>query len=84
MVCGCIEPRMFLVTVPCELPKGYKSISSRVMQKRLTHSVVDYLVSKGVDQNRLQAMGYGKSKPIASNATEEGRAENRRVELQIF
>jgi outer membrane protein OmpA-like peptidoglycan-associated protein len=47
-------------------------------------AVVNYFVSQGVPAERLKAVGYGESKPIASNATEEGRAQNRRVELQIF
>ena len=54
------------------------------LSERRAQSVVDYFVSKGIAANRLKAVGYGKSKPIASNATEEGRAQNRRVELQIF
>ena len=54
------------------------------LSERRAKSVVDYFVSKGVAANRLKAVGYGKTKPIASNKTEEGRAENRRVELQIF
>lgn len=37
------------------------------------------LISKGVDKYSLEAIGFGESQPIASNDTEEGRAENRRV-----
>jgi outer membrane protein OmpA-like peptidoglycan-associated protein len=54
------------------------------LSERRAQAVVDYLVSTGVDPKRLKAVGYGKTKPIASNATEAGRAENRRVELQVF
>ena len=54
------------------------------LSERRAQAVVDYLISKGVDPNRLKAVGYGESKPIASNETEAGRAKNRRVELQIF
>jgi OOP family OmpA-OmpF porin len=43
--------------------------------------VRQYLVDKGVAADRLTARGYGPSKPIASNKTAEGRAQNRRVEL---
>jgi len=43
-----------------------------------------YMVGKGVAEVRLKAEGYGESKPIASNDTEEGRAENRRVEFQVL
>lgn len=41
-----------------------------------------YLVKKGIDEKRLTWVGYGFSKPIASNVTPEGRARNRRVELR--
>ncbi|MEO7315349.1 MAG: OmpA family protein [Ginsengibacter sp.] len=46
-------------------------------------SVVNYLVSKGVSKDRLAHKGFGASKPIASNDTEEGRAKNRRTELEV-
>ncbi|THF50267.1 OmpA family protein [Allorhizobium terrae] len=46
-------------------------------------SVLNYLGSQGVDPRRMSAMGYGPSQPIASNATPEGRAQNRRVEVSI-
>ncbi len=45
--------------------------------------VLRYLASKGVPQNVLAAEGFGDSRPIASNATPEGRAKNRRVEIVI-
>ncbi len=44
-------------------------------------SVLDYLVAKGVVKNRLDSKGFGESKPIASNDTDEGKAKNRRVEF---
>ena len=42
-----------------------------------------YLVSKGVDPNRIYTEGKGKANPIADNKTAAGRAKNRRVELEI-
>jgi len=42
---------------------------------------MDYIVKKGIGKERMSAMGYGFDKPAASNDTDEGRAENRRVEL---
>ncbi|SDN13407.1 OmpA family protein [Vreelandella arcis] len=44
-------------------------------------SVTSYLASRGVDANRMMAEGFGEEQPIATNDTEAGRAENRRVEL---
>lgn len=58
--------------------KGSDSYNQKLSEKRAS-SVVNSLVSKGVNKNSLQAVGYGESQPIASNDTEEGRAENRRV-----
>jgi OOP family OmpA-OmpF porin len=47
-------------------------------------AVVKYLVSKGIATTRIKANGYGKTKPVATNDTDEGRAQNRRVEFTIL
>jgi outer membrane protein OmpA-like peptidoglycan-associated protein len=47
-------------------------------------AVVDYLVSKGVEKDRLLPEGYGENAPAASNADETGRARNRRVSFAII
>ena len=44
----------------------------------------NYVVSKGIADARLVAKGYGKTKPIATNETDEGRQLNRRVEFTIL
>ncbi|HEX8428919.1 OmpA family protein [Hymenobacter sp.] len=44
-------------------------------------SVVASLAQAGIEDSRLQSAGFGQSKPLADNATEEGKAKNRRVEL---
>lgn len=51
------------------------------LSQRRAEAVRNYLVSKGVPADRLTVRGYGESRPAASNATREGRAQNRRVEL---
>jgi len=48
------------------------------------NTVKEYLVAKGLDETRIYAFGYGQAKPVASNATKEGRAQNRRVEFQLY
>lgn len=48
------------------------------------NTVRDYLISKGIDPNRIVAKGYGSTKPVASNKTADGRAENRRTEVIIL
>lgn len=64
---------------------GHGSIdyNQRLSENR-AKAVVDYLVSKGVDVKRLQYKGFGKSQPIDTNATDEGRARNRRVEFKVI
>ena len=53
------------------------------LSERRANAVREYMVSKGISSSRLTTRGFGKSKPIASNKTAEGRAENRRVELIV-
>lgn len=54
------------------------------LSQRRVDSVREYLVSQGVDGAKLTARGYGESQPIADNATPEGRARNRRVEVRVM
>jgi outer membrane protein OmpA-like peptidoglycan-associated protein len=53
------------------------------LSERRAHSVAQYLESKKVQPVRLQLVGKGETMPIASNTTESGRAENRRVEIYV-
>jgi len=53
------------------------------LSKRRADAIVNQLVKEGVANHRLAGVGVGPLNPIASNATEEGRAENRRVELVL-
>lgn len=63
--------------------KGSDSYNLRLSENR-AKAVYDYLILKGISEKRLQYKGYGKNKPIDTNDTEEGRANNRRVEFQIL
>ena len=51
--------------------------------QRRAQSVKAYLVSKGVDGSRIYTESKGKSNPVASNATAEGRAKNRRTDIEV-
>jgi len=52
------------------------------LSKDRANAVKNYLVNSGVDANKVEVVGYGESNPVASNATEAGRVQNRRVEFQ--
>jgi len=62
---------------------GSFEYNMNLSQKR-AQSMVDYLVEQGVEAYRLIGKGYGESRPITSNTTEEGRSINRRVEFIIL
>ena len=51
------------------------------LSQRRAESVATYLNQRGVEANRMRAVGYGEERPVATNDTEEGRFQNRRVEL---
>ena len=57
--------------------------NQRLSQKR-AESVQVYLIEHGIDADRLTAVGYGESDPVASNRTRAGRAENRRIEFKLI
>lgn len=82
-----------LVAILKEKPAAIKlsghadSIGAYVYNWNLSKSRADmvkvYLISKGIDEAKIAATEYGNTKPIASNATEEGRQRNRRVEIAL-
>jgi outer membrane protein OmpA-like peptidoglycan-associated protein len=63
--------------------KGSDKVNNALSLER-ANAVKDYLIGKGIEANRLQAKGYGKTKPVADNKTEEGRQKNRRVDFTIL
>lgn len=62
---------------------GNDAINIPLSQAR-AQSVANYLASRGVSTSRINAQGHGAANPIASNATAEGREQNRRVEISIY
>ena len=56
---------------------------NQALSQRRANAVSSYLATQGVSQQRMIAQGFGESRPIADNSSEAGRAQNRRVEIQI-
>jgi outer membrane protein OmpA-like peptidoglycan-associated protein len=57
---------------------------NQALSVRRAEAVFRYLVNRGVAPERLRIEGFGESRPVASNDTEQGRAQNRRVELRVM
>lgn len=57
---------------------------NQALSERRAASVMNYLLNHGIAAGRLSSKGYGESQPVASNASSEGRAKNRRVELRVM
>ncbi|ULQ56776.1 OmpA family protein [Flavihumibacter rivuli] len=61
-----------------------KAADNQKLSNGRAQSVVNYLISKGIDAKRLSFQGYGATQPIADNTTEEGKAMNRRTEVKVI
>ena len=75
-------------TLKIEISGHTDNIGTAAYNKPLSEnrakSVVDYLISKGIDKTRMTFVGFGFDKPIATNDTEDGRQQNRRTEFKII
>jgi OOP family OmpA-OmpF porin len=58
--------------------------SNLILSDNRAKAVKVYLMSKGIDEGRLNAKGYGESNPVAENKTAHGRAKNRRVQFELY
>jgi outer membrane protein OmpA-like peptidoglycan-associated protein len=56
---------------------------NRLLSENRAKNVYDYLIAKGVAEDRLTYKGYGSTKPVAPNTTPEGKAKNRRTEFIV-
>jgi outer membrane protein OmpA-like peptidoglycan-associated protein len=62
---------------------GGEAMNMKLSQRR-AEAVRDYLISRGISPQRLEAIGYGPTKPLASNKTAKGKGKNRRTEFRII
>ena len=56
---------------------------NRTLSEQRAAAVADYLAQRGISRSRMITRGYGETDPVATNTTEAGRADNRRVEVDI-
>ncbi len=77
------NPQIRLVRIEGHTDSRGSPKRNLILSQRRAEAVMQYLISKGVSPNRLQAVGYGDTRPIAPNDTAAGRAKNRRVEFII-
>jgi outer membrane protein OmpA-like peptidoglycan-associated protein len=61
----------------------YDLAANKKLSQDRADAVKEVLVKSGIEASRMTAAGYGQEKPFASNATEEGKAQNRRLELVV-
>jgi chemotaxis protein MotB len=57
--------------------------SNQVLSEKRAQAVMQFIISRGVRQDMIMAVGHGEADPVATNATPQGRAQNRRVELTL-
>jgi OmpA-OmpF porin, OOP family len=77
------EPDIRIVVEGFTDDVGSDEYNDRLSVRR-AEAVFRYLVNKGVAPERMEVVGYGRSRPVADNTTASGRAQNRRVELHIL
>ncbi len=77
------NPRMKVRIAGHTDSRGSDEYNQRLSEAR-AKSVYEYLVSRGISADRLSYIGYGESRPIDTNDTDEGRQNNRRVELEVL
>ena len=63
--------------------QGDDAVNQQVSQAR-AEAVRDFLISQGIGTTRVEAVGYGETRPIDTNSTEAGRARNRRIEFRVL
>jgi len=69
--------------IPIKLSNGKRYTDNMGLSLLRAKAVSQILVENGIPSNRISLVGYGDTRPIASNETEEGRAKNRRVEVKL-
>lgn len=66
------------------IPTGGSNRSNMDLSVRRAKAIADLLVDRGIPRERITVVGYGDTRPIDTNSTEEGRSKNRRVEVKLM
>ena len=66
-----------------QYPDSLIDAYNQTLSESRARTVADYLAMRGVSEARIRSKGFGETMPVADNATDEGRAKNRRVEIKI-
>ncbi len=77
------NPQIDLVRIEGHTDSRGRDSYNLDLSQRRANAVREYLIGDGIDRDRLEAVGYGETVPIADNETADGRAKNRRVEFTI-
>ena len=77
------HPELPMIRVEGHTDSVGSDVTNMNLSQKRAESVVSYLISKGVKSDRLEASGFGETRPIDSNKTRAGRSNNRRVEFVI-
>jgi outer membrane protein OmpA-like peptidoglycan-associated protein len=77
------NPQIDLIQIEGHTDNTGEAKYNEELSRSRAETVMEYLIEKGVPESRLEAIGYGFKRPLAGNDTEEGRAQNRRVEFMI-
>ena len=71
------------LTVSAHTDNSGSAVANIALSKQRARTVAMYLGSRGVDMNRIRAVAFGESRPVAPNSTLDGRMRNRRVEFKV-
>ena len=72
-----------VITVEGHTDSAGSEEANKHLSQRRAQAVVDYFIGSGLDTNHLKAVGYGETKPIATNDTARGRGKNRRIQFTV-
>lgn len=78
-----LEEKKYYIIISGHTDNSGDEIKNQKLSKDRAKAVADYLISQGINPDRIRSEGKGSEKPVADNATPEGRAQNRRVEYTL-